>query len=65
MDGLEATRLIRAERQAPWGQLPIIAMTGKLMAEERQATLDAGMNGFLAKPMNYEVMVETLRAELD
>jgi nitrogen-specific signal transduction histidine kinase/CheY-like chemotaxis protein len=64
MDGLEATRLIRAERQASWRQLPIIAMTGKLMAEERQATLDAGMNGFLPKPMNYALMVETLCAAL-
>lgn len=65
MDGLQTTRLIRAETQASWHTLPIIAMTGNLMEEENMATEKAGMNGFLSKPLNYETFIEQLRIALN
>ena len=50
MDGLQATRLIRA---LPHGQgLPILAMTASVLQDERQACLDAGMDAHLAKPID-------------
>lgn len=60
MDGLQATRLIRAEKQAKWRTIPIVAMTGMLMRGERATAEYTGMNGFLAKPVNYTEMVDTL-----
>jgi signal transduction histidine kinase/CheY-like chemotaxis protein len=52
MDGLEATRAIRA--LPGYGQLPIIAMTANAYDEDRTACVDAGMNDFLAKPIDAE-----------
>ncbi|MES2990185.1 MAG: response regulator [Pseudomonadota bacterium] len=49
MDGLEATREIRARTG---NRTPIVAMTANAFAEDRQAALDAGMNDHLAKPVD-------------
>jgi len=58
MGGLEATRLIRLR---PHGQtLPIIAMTANAFSEDRLACLEAGMNGFLGKPLEPELLFATL-----
>ncbi len=58
MDGLEATRLIRAQVSA--AQLPIIAMTAHAMEEERLACLAAGMNDHLTKPVDPRALARTL-----
>ena len=54
MDGLAATREIR--RDPALRDLPVIALTAGVLAEEREAAKAAGMNDFLAKPLNFERM---------
>jgi CheY-like chemotaxis protein len=51
MDGLEATRAIRAyEASQDKPRIPIVAMTANAMPSDRKACADAGMDGFLSKP---------------
>src|SRR5215469_14812747 len=58
MDGLTATRLLRAEPHLQ--QLPIIAMTAHAMAEEVRRCLEAGMNDHVAKPVDPGTFFATL-----
>ncbi|MGC4065856.1 MAG: ATP-binding protein [Polyangiaceae bacterium] len=61
MDGLEATRLIRSrEAGALDPNVPIVAMTAHVMTEDRQRCLDAGMNGYVSKPITAQKLRETL-----
>jgi signal transduction histidine kinase/CheY-like chemotaxis protein len=57
MDGLTATREIRRrERESGSGRIPIIAMTADALAEDRQRCFDAGMDGYIAKPISRAAM---------
>ena len=58
MDGLEATRRIRA--QFPDLKLPIIAMTAHALDEERERCMQAGMNDFITKPVDPQLLETTL-----
>lgn len=58
MDGLEATRRIRA--LADWQSVPIIALTAHTSPEDRQRCLDAGMNDHLGKPVRLSDLSDCL-----
>jgi CheY-like chemotaxis protein len=58
MDGFQATKSLRSRG---FTQLPIIAMTANAMASDREACLAAGMNDHVAKPIDVEALVDTLR----
>ncbi len=59
MDGLEATREIRA-MAGPARAVPIIALTANAFPEDVRACLDAGMNLFLAKPVSKQALVSAI-----
>ena len=60
MDGLEATRRIRAMKRPDARTIPIIAMTANAFAEDSQRAFAAGMDMHIAKPLEGSEMVETL-----
>lgn len=60
MDGLTATKAIRALNRPDAGIIPIIAMTANAFAEDAQRCLDAGMNAHLAKPLDIEKVKKTI-----
>jgi signal transduction histidine kinase/CheY-like chemotaxis protein len=63
MDGLEATRRIRAiEAEHGDARTPIVALTANVSADDRDACLDAGMDGFLIKPLDRERLAAALAA---
>lgn len=65
MDGLEATRTIRALSREDAAKVPIIAMTANAFDEDIQMSLAAGMNAHLAKPIEPKRLYETLDAALE
>lgn len=60
MDGLEATRVIRASSHPDGATVPIIAMSANAFDEDVKKSLDAGMNAHLAKPIDPGLMFGTL-----
>ena len=59
MDGLEATREIR--KQPQFAKLPIIALTAKAMIDDREKCIEAGMNDFIAKPLDVDKLLSLAR----
>jgi two-component system, sensor histidine kinase len=58
LDGLEATRLIRKEQR--WQKLPIVAMTAHAMNGDKERCLEAGMNGYISKPVHPSLLLSTV-----
>lgn len=56
MDGLEATRLIKAKTP----DLPIVALTANAFDSDRHAALEAGCDDFLSKPINADRCIQTI-----
>ena len=60
MDGLEATRMIRSSGREDAETLPIIALTANAFDEDVQRSIQAGMNAHLSKPVEPDVLFDTL-----
>jgi CheY-like chemotaxis protein len=59
MDGYETTAAMRQDRR--FRRLPIVALTAKAMKGDREKCLEAGASDYLAKPVNTEQLLSTLR----
>ena len=64
LDGIEATKAIRALERADAKSIPIIAMSADAFEESVQAAKEAGMNGYITKPVIPEKMFEELSRHL-
>ncbi len=62
MDGLEATRRIRAMDREDARRIPVIALTANAFDEDVQRSLQAGLNAHLSKPVQPDVLFETLES---
>ena len=62
MDGLEATRKIRASGLSSAKGIPIIAMTANVFKEDVEKCFDAGMNGHIGKPLDFDEVFGMLKA---
>ena len=62
MNGLEATAAIRQHEAAGGGHVPIVALTAHAMQGDRERCLAAGMDAYLAKPIDVEEMIATVEA---
>lgn len=61
MDGYEATRQIREFEAAAGGHVPIIAMTANVFKEDIDKCLEAGMDGHLGKPLDFNEVLQVMR----
>ena len=64
MDGIEATKLIRASKR-PDHDIPIFAMTANTFASDRKMCKDAGMDGYIAKPIDVKTIEDTIKDGLE
>jgi two-component system sensor histidine kinase/response regulator len=62
MDGLEATRMIRARERKSGGHVPIMAMTAHAMQGDRERCLAAGMDEYIAKPIRAQLLFDKIAA---
>ena len=60
MNGYEAAKAIRELTDRRLASIPMIAMTANAFEEDRKEALKSGMNGHIAKPINIEVLFETM-----
>jgi CheY-like chemotaxis protein len=65
MDGFEATEAIRAKETATGTHLPIVAMTAHAMKGDRERCLEAGMDGYVAKPLNANELFRVVESIAD
>ncbi len=60
MDGIEATRIIREEERQRGGHIPIIALTAHALAGDQERCLEAGMDGYVSKPLRIHELQEAI-----
>ncbi len=61
MNGLEATRVIRKNEIESGEHIPIIAMTAYAMKEDKERCLEAGMDSYVSKPVNFEELFNAIK----
>ena len=64
MDGMEATAAIRRTEQTTGHHISIVAMTAHAMAGDRQRFLNAGMDGYVSKPIHPRELLEAMESVL-
>jgi len=64
VDGIEATRQIRALESEHQADTPIVAMTAHAMTSYRDACITAGMNGFVTKPIDPDELSDVVHRVL-
>jgi CheY-like chemotaxis protein len=64
MDGFQATAIIREKEKASGKHVPIIALTADAMKGDRERCLEAGMDGYVSKPIRHQDLFETIQALL-
>ena len=62
MDGLEATRAIRGREKETGGRVPVVAMTAHALKGDRERCLEAGMDGYISKPIRADELLEVVAA---
>jgi CheY-like chemotaxis protein len=62
MDGLEATRIIRLDPR--FAQLPVVAMSAGVTLNEQALCVEAGMSGFIGKPIDFNELKNTLLEQI-
>lgn len=62
LDGLQATRRLREREREEGGHVPVIAMTANAMRGDRESCLEAGMDDYLAKPIDAPALFDRLEA---
>jgi two-component system, sensor histidine kinase and response regulator len=60
MDGLEATQVIRQQENGQKRRLPIVALTAHAMVGDRERCLAAGMDGYVTKPVQTQLLFEAM-----
>jgi len=61
MDGYEATRQLRLrEQERGWKSYRVVAMTANAMQSDKDACLEAGMDGYLSKPVRMDQLLKTV-----
>lgn len=64
MDGYEATRMIRGAGRPDSRKIPILALTADAFEEDRRRCMDAGMSGFLTKPVDIQNLEKALNQSI-
>jgi two-component system, sensor histidine kinase and response regulator len=62
MDGFEATAAIRAREQERGAHVPIVAMTAHAMKGDRERCIEAGMDGYVAKPLQPQELFDAIES---
>ncbi|WOF74436.1 response regulator [Parvibaculaceae bacterium PLY_AMNH_Bact1] len=57
LDGVQATRKIRTSAES-WADVPVIALTANAMEGDRETYIEAGMNGYVSKPVDLKLLLE-------
>lgn len=64
VDGLAATQMIREREKKTGAHIPIIAMTAHALSGDRNRCLEAGMDGYISKPVKWNELIQSILEQL-